>query len=79
MEQDDWMNAATFGIQQLNDVIAEFEYIRKSNLYFFRQLSEAVWKRRGIANGNEFSVRAIAYIIVGHERHHLNILKTRYQ
>jgi hypothetical protein len=79
MEQDDWMNAATFGAQQLKDVIAEFEHIRKSNLYFFRQLSEAAWNRRGVANGNEFSVRAIAYIIVGHERHHLNILKTRYQ
>lgn len=78
MEQEDWMKAASFGTQRLEDVITEFEFVRRSNLSFFRQLSEEAWKRRGIASDCEFSVRSLAYIIVGHERHHLEILKTRY-
>lgn len=78
MEQDDWMNAATFGIQKLEDIITEFELVRRSNLYFFQALSEAAWSRRGVASTFEFTVRSLAFIIVGHERHHLEILKTRY-
>ncbi|MBI1807658.1 MAG: DinB family protein [Ignavibacteria bacterium] len=78
MEQDDWMKAATFGTQRLEDVVTEFELVRRSNLCFFRQLTEEAWKRRGIASDCEFTVRSLAYILVGHERHHLEILKTRY-
>lgn len=78
MEQEDWINAATFGAQRLEDIVAEFENVRRSNLSFFRQLSEEAWSRRGIASDCEFTVRSLAFIIVGHERHHLEILKTRY-
>jgi hypothetical protein len=39
--------------------------------------SEAV-TRRGKANNAEISVRALAYVIAGHELHHLNVLRTRY-
>jgi hypothetical protein len=78
MEPDDWMKVATFGTRPLGDLIAEFESVRQSSMYFFRHLPEDAWTRRGVASSNEVSVRALAYIIVGHERHHLNILKTRY-
>ena len=78
MEQVDWMKAASFGTQKLGDLISEFEFVRRSNISFFKQLSQDTWKRRGIASDCEFSVRSIAFIIVGHERHHLEILKTRY-
>ena len=77
-EQDDWMRAAPFRIQRLEDLTAEFELVRRSNLCFFRQLNDEAWLRRGIASGCEFTVRSLAYILVGHERHHLEILKTRY-
>jgi hypothetical protein len=40
---------------------------------------EAAWARTGTASGNAISVRALAYIIAGHERHHLSILKDRYR
>lgn len=77
-EQDDWVNAAIFAEQQLAELITEFEYVRRSNLYFFKHLSPEAWLRRGLANDNEFSVRAFAYAMVGHERYHLEILRTRY-
>ena len=78
-EQDDWMRAAPFGTQRLEDLATEFELVRRSNLCFFRQLGEEAWLRRGSASGCEFTVRSIAYILVGHERHHLEILRTRYE
>ncbi|MBF8295273.1 MAG: DinB family protein [Bacteroidetes bacterium] len=78
IEQDDWMKVATFGSRRLDDLADEFESVRESTLFLFRHLDAEAWIRKGIASEREFTVRAIAYIILGHERHHLEILKTRY-
>ena len=43
-----------------------------------RQLTPDAWARRGVANGNPFSVRALAHALLGHERAHLQILSERY-
>lgn len=77
-EQDDYIREATFDECQLADLAAEFEHVRRANLYLFRHLNPAAWQRRGMANQGEVSVRALAYILAGHEKHHLEILKTRY-
>jgi hypothetical protein len=52
--------------------------VRRSTLSQLRNLDEAAWSRRGIANKNEVSVRALAYIIAGHELHHRRILEEKY-
>jgi hypothetical protein len=44
----------------------------------FRNLRDEDWKRQGVANKNDITVRALAYIIAGHELHHRNILEERY-
>ncbi len=77
-EQDDWTAAAMFDRIPLADVIAEFDLVRRSNLRLFQGLDNDAWLRRGIASGYEFTVRSLAYIMVGHERHHLEILRSRY-
>jgi len=56
----------------------ELEMVRQSTVFFFKHLNEEAWTRRGIANGAEVSVRALAYIIAGHELHHREILLSRY-
>ena len=65
--------------------IEEFRAIRLSTISFFRNLpaenleaGQEVWNRSGIASGNPFTVRALAYIIAGHVEHHVSILKERY-
>lgn len=55
----------------------EFEAVRRSNLLMFRHLKDEDWLRRGTANNATVSVRALAYMIVGHERHHVAILRQR--
>jgi hypothetical protein len=58
--------------------IDEFRSVRAATSSFFRGLPEEAWSRRGIASGNPFTVRALAYIAAGHVAHHLRILQERY-
>ena len=58
--------------------IEEFRAVRTSTRAFFQQLPDAAWSRRGTASGNPFSVRALAYLTVGHVTHHLDLIRTRY-
>jgi hypothetical protein len=69
--------AAQFDRVSLAGLVSEFEALRLSHLWLFRNLPDAAWPRTGDANGTTVSVRALAYILVGHARHHLNILRRR--
>lgn len=77
-EQDDYVRHAGFDACRLEELAREFEFVRRANLYMFRHLEDAAWQRRGIANDGEISVRALAFIMAGHEKHHMEILRTRY-
>jgi hypothetical protein len=77
-EQDGYIEHSRFNERTLADLTEEFFRLREANNYFFRNLNDEAWRRVGTANNNEISVRALAYITVGHVRHHLNVLKTRY-
>ena len=58
--------------------VEEFRGVRLATLAFFRNLPAGAWMRNGIASGNPFSVRALAYITAGHASHHTAILRDRY-
>jgi hypothetical protein len=58
--------------------VDEFRDVRAATVSFFRNLPEQAWSRRGIASGNPFSVRALAYITAGHVVHHNAILRQQY-
>ncbi len=58
--------------------IDEFRAVRAATLSFFRSLSDEAWSRRGIASGNPFTVRALAFITAGHVAHHAAIVRERY-
>ena len=58
--------------------VNEFRVVRESTRAFFQQLPDEAWNRRGMASGNPFSVRALAYLAAGHVTHHMAIIRTRY-
>jgi hypothetical protein len=58
--------------------VDEFRAIRAGTLAFFDNLPDDAWMRRGVASGNAFTVRALAYIVAGHVAHHMKILRERY-
>ena len=58
--------------------VDEFRAVRAATLAFFDSLPDDAWARQGVASGNTFTVRALAYIAAGHVTHHARILRTRY-
>jgi uncharacterized protein YfiM (DUF2279 family) len=58
--------------------VEEFHAVRQATLSFVRNLPRDAWARSGVASGNSFTVRALAYIVAGHCAHHLAIVRERY-
>jgi DinB superfamily len=77
-EQDDYVKNGNCTEQSLADLVQEFGLIRATTLTLFRSLSAEAWGRQGTASSNPVTVRALAFIIAGHELHHREILKERY-
>lgn len=77
-DQNGYIANANFDKLKLTDIVEEFVALRESNLKMFGNFSEEMWTRRGIANKNEVTVRAVAYILAGHAMHHLNVIRERY-
>jgi len=77
-EQDDYVKYGGFAARSVATLGREFEQVRRATISLFRNLEPDAWARVGIANKVEISVRALAYIIAGHELHHKALLKERY-
>lgn len=77
-EEGDYVANASFDSWKLGDLAEEYALVRRSNIVLFRNLPPEAWDRRGTANAFPVSVRGLAYVIVGHERHHLGVLRSRY-
>jgi len=78
MDQEIWASASNAHDRPLAELLAEWSAVRRSTLALFRGLPQEAWDRRGLASGAEVTVRALAAIILGHERHHRQILCQRY-
>lgn len=77
-EENSYVENSNFGERKIADLLEEFLYLRQANIIFFRNLNEKAWSQIGTASGAQVSVRALAYTMVGHVRHHINILRRRY-
>jgi len=77
-EQDDYVQNGPFAQRPLAGLVEDFIAVRRATLSLLRNLDEPAWSRRGIANKNEVTVRALAYTIAGHEMHHRRILEEKY-
>jgi len=77
-EQDDFVRFGPFAQVPLAELVDEYASIRESSVALFNQLDAEAWTRRGTANNAAVSVRAIAYILAGHELHHRRILQEKY-
>jgi hypothetical protein len=77
-EQDDYVRDGPFARHALAEVIEDYIAVRRATISLLRSLEELAWSRRGIANKNEVTVRALAYTIAGHEAHHRRVLQEKY-
>jgi hypothetical protein len=77
-EQEDYVGNAPHARCRMADLAEELGVVRRSTICLLRSLDQDAWLRRGAANANEISVRALAYVAAGHELHHIRILRERY-
>jgi uncharacterized damage-inducible protein DinB len=77
-EQEDYVREAGFDNYSLDDLLAEFEYLRRANMIAIQQLSAEAIDRRGTASGMTVSARALIHMIVGHVDHHMASLQEKY-
>lgn len=77
-DENEYVANAPFENVSMTDLIDEFENLRKASIHLFSNMTEEMMARRGLANGAEVSVRAIAFIIAGHVTHHMAVLRDRY-
>lgn len=61
-----------------SSLVAAFDGVRAATIGFFRNLPPDAWSRSGIASGNPFTVRSLAFVIAGHLLHHEAVLRERY-
>ena len=77
-DQDLFITNGNFNSISLADLIKEFSNVCQANIIFFQNLSDEAWERTGTANDHPVTVRALAYNMVNHTRHHINSLRTHY-
>lgn len=77
-EQDDYIAASNANNRTFKDLIDEFALERQANIHLINNMSDAASQQIGTASDNPVSARAIVYIMAGHVRHHIGILKERY-
>ncbi|MCX2741684.1 DinB family protein [Pontibacter anaerobius] len=64
--------------RDINSIIAEYTSLRTATIELFKSFDEEALQQKGTANGMEASVRALGYVILGHEVHHQKIIRERY-
>ena len=77
-EQDGYIENSHANRRSFAELIEEFTLLREANLMFFSNLDDDDWGRTGTANNVGITVRSLAWIMVGHIRHHMAILRSRY-
>jgi len=77
-DENAYVPAAGFDTRSLADLIGELRTARAATLALLGTFDADAWRRRGTASDKPVSVRALAFMIPGHERHHVEILRTRY-
>ena len=77
-EQDDYVPMSRAGERTVRDLAEELGHVRRASIALFEHLDEEAMARRGTASNAPVTPRALAYIIAGHEVHHVAILREKY-
>jgi uncharacterized damage-inducible protein DinB len=77
-DQDLYAGESNANARDIDEMLDEYAYTRRSSLALFNSFSDEMLLRRGIADGNSVTVRGLIYHTAGHEQRHLNIIRERY-
>jgi uncharacterized damage-inducible protein DinB len=77
-DDNNYVKNAQFNEQSVQQLLQNLIMVRQSTIHLIKSLPSEACLRRGKANGSEVTVRALMYIIAGHELHHRNMIKQCY-
>ena len=77
-EENDYVVHANANKRSFESLIEEYISVRKATISLFSSFTEEQYMRIGVASNNAVSVRALGYIILGHEKHHILVVEERY-
>ncbi|MDD5149469.1 MAG: DinB family protein [Flavobacterium sp.] len=77
-EENEYVPIAMANSRSLESLIEEFKFVRNSTLILFKNFSDEQLTFQGISSDNIISVRAIGFLITGHQNHHIRVIKERY-
>lgn len=76
-DESAYMASADFDRWPINELLTEFEQLRRSHIVMLRHLTADAWLHRGVVNNYPITARASVWVMTGHAQHHLNILHKR--
>jgi uncharacterized damage-inducible protein DinB len=77
-EENDYVDEANANKRSIQELLTELAVVRQATLSLFKSLSNEELMRKGIASNNPISVRALGFVIIGHQNHHQRVFKERY-
>lgn len=77
-DENDWVLNCNATNRKLRSILREYIAVRKSTLEFFSNMNKEMLNRSGVANGKSITVRALLFILAGHELHHMRVIQERY-
>ena len=77
-EENDYADIANGDKRSIMELLTELSVVRQATLSLFKNFKEEQLLRSGIASNNNMSVRALGFVIIGHQNHHQKIFQERY-
>ena len=77
-DENNYLEATSLDEIPYRNLLSEWASLRESTILFYKNIDPKFLDRTGRAGGQEFSVKSIGYILAGHTRHHIEIIKERY-
>lgn len=77
-EENDYVENTNATGRSIQELLTEFSALRHSNLFLFKSLTDEQLMRMGVASNHPVSVRALGFLIIGHQKHHQKVFEERY-
>lgn len=77
-EENDYAVASKANNRNLESLVEEYRLLRLSTIAMYESFEDHMLISKGIAGGGGVSVRALGFLIIGHEKHHKDVIMERY-
>ncbi len=68
----------TAASRTIDDLLEELKIVRQATILLFKNMTDEMLQREGIASNQRITPLALGFVLIGHPTHHLNVLKERY-